>query len=423
MKVVLITIITIISTFNLEIYPQTIEVCLDKNCKYQDIQKAIDDALPNSTILISEGIYILNDEILIKKPVKLLGKSKQAILNGNKNKNVIRIYETENVEISNLTIQNSGYSDIQEFAGIYIEKSKNCKIHNNSLIDNTYGIYLAYVQNCIIEKNQIQSSAINEVQSGNGIHLWYSYDNILKNNLIKKHRDGLYFEYSENLIVENNISIQNIRYGIHFMFCHSSKINQNFFYWNESGIALMYSNRLELANNRIEYTWGRGLKGLLLKDINDSEIHHNIFYNNTSGIYTDNSNRNKIYKNQFIKNGIALEILANSYTNEIYYNSFEGNFFDVATNSRSNPNQYRENYWDKYKGYDLNKDGYGDVYYKPVSLFVFWVSKYPDISILLRSPMIDFLELLEKVFPVITPTDLKDEKPIINKKMLKEMII
>ncbi|MFN3603868.1 MAG: nitrous oxide reductase family maturation protein NosD [Leptonema sp. (in: bacteria)] len=416
MKVLVIT-ITIIS-FVPSLYGENLIVCLQEECKFKDIQSAIDFATPYSTILIDKGVYILKEELLIRKPLKIQGKSKESILDGNHLKNVIRISETENVEISDFIIQNSGYSDIQEFAGIYIEKTKNCKIHNNFLINNTYGIYLAYVQNCILEKNHIISNAINEVQSGNGIHLWYSYDNILKNNLIKKHRDGLYFEYSENLIVENNISIQNIRYGIHFMFCHSSKIHRNYFLWNESGIALMYSNRLELGNNRIEYTWGRGLKALLLKDINESEIHHNYFYSNTSAIYTDNSNRNKIYKNQFIKNGIAMEILGNSYTNEITLNYFENNLFDVATNSRSNPNLYKENFWDKYKGYDLNKDGYGDVFYRPVSLFSFWVSKYSDISILLRSPMIDFLETLEKVFPMIIPADLKDEKPIFKKQII-----
>lgn len=413
--------ITIISVFS-AIYGETIKVCSAKYCKFQDIQSAINVASPFSEIYVEEGLYSLNEEILIRKPLKIFGKNKESIIDGKKLKNVIRILDTHNVEISGFTIRNSGYSDIHEFAGIYVEKSTHCKIYNNDFLNNTYGIFLEYVQNCIIEKNQIISNAFDEVQSGNGIHLWYSYDNLLKENLIKQHRDGLYFEYSENLIVENNISIENIRYGIHFMFCHSSKIHQNYFSKNEAGIALMYSNKLELVENTIEQTWGRGLKGLLLKDINDSLVAKNRFRNNTSAIYTDNSNRNKIYQNQFIRNGIALEILGNSYSNEIFYNYFEGNLFDVATNSKSNPNLYKENYWDKYKGYDLNKDGYGDIFYRPITLFSFWVSNYPDISILLHSPMINFLETLEKVFPIVIPSELKDEKPIFNKKIIFDLL-
>ncbi len=419
MKNIIITIIII--NLLTPIYAETLRVCTGA-CKYRNLQAAIDQAPPYSNIFVEEGIYILSEEIVISKPIKLIGKEKKSILDGSKIKNVIKISQTYDVEITGFTIKNSGYSDIQEFAGIYIEKSSNCRIYNNSLLDNTYGIYLAYVQKCIIENNQIISNAINEVQSGNGIHLWYSYENQLKNNFVRKHRDGFYFEYSENLVVENNISVENIRYGIHFMFCHRAKIFNNLFLKNEAGIALMYSNRLELNANQIQYAWGRGLKGLLLKDINDSEIVRNIFSNNTTAFYTDNSNRNKIYKNQFLSNGIAMEILGNSYENEIFNNYFENNLFDVATNSRSNPNLFKENYWDKYKGYDLNKDGYGDIFYRPITLFSFWVSKYPDIFILLRSPMIDFLETLEKVFPVVIPSQLKDEKPVLNKKIILDTL-
>jgi len=32
-------------------------------------------------------------------------------------------------------------------------------------------------------------------------------------------------------------------------------------------------------------------------------------------------------------------------------------------------NTFNHNYWDKYDGYDLNKDRTGDVPYRPVSLF------------------------------------------------------
>jgi nitrous oxidase accessory protein len=399
-----------------------ITVC-NNGCIFNDLHTAIHSAPPYSSIIIKDD-YQLKEPLIIKKPLTLKGEKDHhksfPIIDGNHLKNVIYVQNTEKVQIRNLKIQNSGYSDIEEFAGIYLDNVKNCLIENNVIFNNTFGIYLAKTENCSIKKNVLFSFAKDEVQSGNGIHLWYSYNNILEQNIIIGHRDGLYFEYSENLIVKYNKSFNNLRYGIHFMFCHNSQIEHNEFFSNLSGIALMYSKHLHLSYNQFKDSWGKSFKALLLKDINESIISYNSFINNTTAIYTDNSNRNKIYKNKFINNGLALEILGNSYDNEFYENYFENNLFDVSTNSRTNPNKYFENYWDKYKGYDLDKDGYGDIPYKPVSLFSYWVSRYPTLSILIRSPIIDFLELLEKVFPIITPANLIDEKPFI-KNPLKDI--
>lgn len=402
--------------FNNNIWGQKVFTVCKTNCDFKEIQQSIDAAPSYSTIIIKDD-YKINEEIKINKPLTLTGsKDYKPLIDGNHLKHVIYVTNTKDIEIYNLKISNSGYSDIDDYAGIYIEYSQNCKIIDNELINNTYGIYLAYVQNCQIEKNLIHSNAKSEVQSGNGIHLWYSYTNFLKNNQIYGHRDGLYFEYSQDLVVENNTSFNNIRYGIHFMFCHGSKIINNRFFLNQSGIALMYSKNLDLSYNTIQKTWGNSVKSLLLKDIDRSIISHNIFMNNTTAIYMDNSNNNEIFNNDFKKNGLSLEIYGNSWNNKIYHNLFENNMFDVATNSFENPNEYYENFWDKYKGYDLNKDGLGDVPYKPVSLFSFWVSRYPTLSILIRSPMVDFLELLEKVFPVLTPAKLIDTKPLMKRK-------
>ncbi|MDH5382936.1 MAG: nitrous oxide reductase family maturation protein NosD, partial [Cyclobacteriaceae bacterium] len=60
---------------------------------------------------------------------------------------------------------------------------------------------------------------------------------------------------------------------------------------------------------------------------------------------------------------------------------------------------------------DLNRDGVGDVPFRPVSLFSYIVNKTPESVILLRSLFVDLLNYSEKVSPVFTPDNLIDEKP------------
>ena len=56
-------------------------------------------------------------------------------------------------------------------------------------------------------------------------------------------------------------------------------------------------------------------------------------------------------------------------------NNFLSNTFDVSTNGSLVLNSFNYNYWDKYEGYDLNKDNIGDIPYHPVSLFSWSLKK------------------------------------------------
>ncbi|MDX1629079.1 MAG: nitrous oxide reductase family maturation protein NosD, partial [Fulvivirga sp.] len=68
--------------------------------------------------------------------------------------------------------------------------------------------------------------------------------------------------------------------------------------------------------------------------------------------------------------------------------------------------------WNEYAGYDLNKDGIGDVPHRPVKLFSYVVTRSESSIILLRSLFIDLLNFAEKVTPVFTPETLVDEQPL-----------
>ena len=149
----------------------------------------------------------------------------------------------------------------------------------------------------------------------------------------------------------------------------------------------------------------------LLKEIFDSQISNNKFLKNSSGIYLEGSNRINVSHNDFIENGWALRLMANSMDNKFTYNNFIGNSFDVTTNSVQNFNFFDHNYWSEYNGYDLNKDNIGDVPYRPVKLFSLLVEKNQPLLILHRSLFASVLDLTEKIFPILTPESLIDKHP------------
>lgn len=91
------------------------------------------------------------------------------------------------------------------------------------------------------------------------------------------------------------------------------------------------------------------------------------------------------------------------------------NTFDIATNGSLVLNTFSNNYWDKYEGYDLNKDGIGDIPYHPVSMYSMLVEQNPNNLFLLRSFIVSLLDKIEKAIPTLTPEELKDNKPLMRR--------
>jgi nitrous oxidase accessory protein len=184
------------------------------------------------------------------------------------------------------------------------------------------------------------------------------------------------------------------------------------FHDNGAGVAVMYTKSVTMKGNRFEDNWGASSYGLLLKDIGDSFIDGNHFSRNTVGVYMEGTSRCAFSDNVFEANGWAVKIQANCDDNLFKRNNFLANTFDIATNGSLVLNTVDQNYWDNYQGYDLDKNGVGDVPYHPVSLYSMVVEKMPSSVMLWRSFLVYLLDKTEKVVPSMTPENLKDIHPM-----------
>jgi len=380
-----------------------------KNKLYTSVQKGIDAAVTGDTVLVDPGHYKEHD-IRINKKIYVKGLQ-YPVIDGEKKSGIFTIH-ADGAVLDGFKIINGGRAETQDLAGVLIEDSYKVSVINNKLDDTNFGIYSQHSSNCTIKNNQIKSYATDEVQSGNGIHCWRSDSLLIIGNDISGHRDGLYFEFVTNSLVWRNRSHDNIRYGIHFMFSHHDTYISNIFENNESGVAVMFTHQIQMYNNFFLDNWGGAAYGILLKEITDADISGNHFSHNTTAIQMEGCNRNNIFKNTFSNNGWAIKISASSLDNTITENNFLGNTFDIGTNGSLVQNTFNGNYWDKYEGYDINRDNIGDVPYHPVSMYSMIIDSNPAALMLFRSLIVSLLDKSEKILPGITPENLKDETPL-----------
>lgn len=374
----------------------------------QSIQKAIEGALSGDTILISEGEYFEN-EIIIQKPLTVIGSNFPKI-DGMSSGDIFLI-AADSVRIEGLELINTGYATQNDNAAVKVFDSRFLTIAKNRIINTFFGIHISNSENIFILDNHLEAFETRSHRTGNGIHLWKTDTALISGNYITGHRDGIYLEFVTMADNRNNKVEYNHRYGLHFMFSHDNSYYHNFFRSNDAGVAVMYTRNVIMKYNIFEKSLGSGSYGVLLKDISNSVMKHNIVRDNTIGIYMDGSNNNEISYNEFRRNGWGIKLLASNDGNHLSGNNFIGNTFDISTNGRLVTNTLEGNFWDKYEGYDLDRDGYGDVPFRPISLYSTIVERIPSAIILWRSFMVSMMDRAERIVPAITPENMKDTKP------------
>lgn len=380
------------------------------------IHDAIKISKPGDTLYINKGLYKEYD-IHVNKKLNIFGKG-APVIDGQK-KSEIFVLSVDSTLISGLIIQNTGTSNLSDMAAIRIQKADHIIVSDNKLLNNTYGVYVQNSAYSIVENNFIKTNTEKEYNSGNGIHVWRGDQLLIKNNRISGHRDGIYLEFVIKSNIIGNNSIKNKRYGLHFMFSHDDTYRNNVFSENGSGVAVMFSNNVKMYGNTFQNNWGDASYGLLLKEITDGVIEQNTFTRNTIGVYMEGATRIHTQKNLFEDNGWAMRIQASSSQGSFTRNNFINNTFDVATNGTMVMNVFNQNYWDKYDGYDLDRNNVGDIAYFPVSLYAVVTEKVPTAMILYHSFLTDIMDKVEKVMPSIIPDQLKDNEPMMKKCSLK----
>jgi len=363
----------------------------------------------HGVVRVRAGIY-KEPTVIVRQPLTLVGDS-GAVLDGEGQRELL-VVGADSVTVRGLTFRNTGTSQATDRAALRFVEAAGCLVEYNRFENTLFGIYLQRASACLVRRNVLQGMAGSQTVTGNGLHSWSSRDVVFEDNVIDGHRDGIYFEFTVGGVARRNISRHSRRYGLHFMFSDSCRYENNTFLANESGVAVMYAKYVSMIGNRFERNRGSAAYGVLLKEISDSELRGNVFVENSIGLHLEGANRNQIADNDFLRNGWGVRIMADAQENVLQGNLFSGNVFDVGTNSRLNYSTFTGNWWDRYRGFDLDRDGRGDVAHRPVRLFALLVEQSPAALVLVRSLLVDVLDVAERVVPTLTPETLRDDAPL-----------
>ena len=167
---------------------------------YTDIQSAVDVASDGDLIIVSNGTYVLTDQIEVEKllTIQSVDGAALTIIDGSTSNRCFRLSDT-NIVIDGFTIMN-GDSDYNHGGGIYCESGlpiiKNCIIKNNHTYNWGGGIRNGTVYNCIIDNNL--------AGYGGGLYGSIVYNSSIANNIAESSGGGINSATAVNCTIVNN---------------------------------------------------------------------------------------------------------------------------------------------------------------------------------------------------------------------------
>jgi len=398
------------------------------------LQDRIDQAAPGETIRIQAGVY--PGPIVIKKPVTLVGEQ-GAEIRGKGSGSVITI-AADDVTLKELRVTGSGLRLSDDDAAIFVIGNR-ARINNCVIAHSLHGIYLKKISDAQILNNRIQGkttlAASNEPiergigqsnencdttlvsnRRGNGIHQWNCERNLIRGNDISDTRDGIYFSFTNDCRVENNL-VHRTRYGLHYMYSDGNVFESNTFTENSAGAAIMFSKNLVISGNRFVNNRGHRAYGLIFQSSDRSRLEQNEIDENAVGLSFNQCNANTVIGNRVTHNYIGLRIGSNSDDNQFTENVFAKNLHPVETGGSDVSGSHWSingvgNFWDDGVELDLNGDGINDLPHRELDLFVVLRRDFPIVAFLSDSPALKLLRFAHERASLPGANVIEDRAPL-----------
>ena len=287
------------------------------NHKWNTIQKGINAAFNDDTIIVKDGIYDENLNVYKRLTIRSENGSDVTIVQAASVYDHVFEVTADWVNITGFTTTGTEYP----YAGIYLYGADHCNVSYNTASNNWKGICLWYSSNNTIIDNNASNNSYDiylSYSSGNtltndcgSIHLDSSGNNTITNSTCSNHHMGIYLSSSSNNTLIGN-TISNNTHGI-YLSCSSNNntLTGNNASNNECGIYLSYSSDNMLTSNIADSNSDDGIR-VLGSDKND--------YNNS--IDTTNTVNDKPVYYFFNENGIVLDELDAGHLTLAYCSDF-----------------------------------------------------------------------------------------------------
>jgi nitrous oxidase accessory protein len=371
------------------------------------LQPLLDSAEPGSALCLAPGDY--SGPLSLTRAVELWGPREARVISRGTG-STIRV-SAAFTSLAGFTIDGSGGRFERLDAAVLVE-ADDTRVEGLRITRALFGILVQRAERVRIAGNEVEGFASKTLGlRGDAIRLWEVRHSEVVDNRVADARDVVAWYAPDNVFRGN--SIARGRYGLHFMYSHGCRVERNRFDANVVGVFVMYSSRVALEHNRLLHASGAAGMGIGVKESGKLAIRNNQIADNTVGLYLDASpfdpaDENWIEGNLFALNDRAIVFHGRAEGNHLRGNALRENSVQVALEGGGDARaaDWAGNYFDDYRGYDLDRDGVGDLPHEQRSLAGDWTHRAPAIAFFRGTPALALAEWLGATVPLFRPTTL-----------------
>ena len=375
------------------------------------LQPLIDAAAPGAVIHVPPGLWA--GPLLIDKPLVLDGDG-AATVTGNGHGTVITI-TADGVTLRGLRITGSGASHDAMDSAVLLE-ANHARLEHNTLDDVLFGVFVKAGRDDVVCGNTITSKHEDHSLRGDAVRVWNGRGNRVVGNDVFAARDVALANSSDNVVSGNRIRAG--RYGLQLVFAPRNTLEDNVLDANLTGIAVLYSNDVVLRRNTVQHSRGASGTGLSFKEsgqaiVEDNEIIHCAVGAKTNAPTSPDAIIS-FTRNRFAHNLAGMDFYGENGGHLIHGNRFERNLVQVSVSApmSARGNEWRDNAFDDYEGFDLDGDGIGDTPYEPYTFADRLWQEEPQATFFRNAPAFELLDFLERLAPFASPELLlSDPRP------------
>lgn len=387
-----------------------------------ELSQVLAAAADGDRIVLRPGEYAGN--FVISKKIKLKG-SPGAFIDA-KGKGTALLIRSSDAEVSDLGIKNFGSDLYERDAGVRIDEGfKNVRLHQLNITGPGFGVRADRTEDVTVENCEIRGERKSM--------FWTEVTAFI--SITSKTLLSAAIKFSIPVTV-SILKIPTIRTAAAIVSQGFSTVSticlraETAPQGNKAravigGYALMSSERIRLENSESQ---GAVEFGVLLNETKDSIVRGNKAVKTHNrrgrreldtegkGLFIYGAGANIVENNTFEGNDVGIGVALGGEENTLTRNRIINNRLQVryVGSSRLEWSSGKiGNYWSGYQGWDLNRDGIGDVPYQPNDSLdrLFWL--YPQIRFLMESPLIVLLKFMTAKFDFDKNKGVTDSYPLI----------
>lgn len=375
------------------------------------LQPLLDAAPEGSVLTVPDGVWA--GPVVISKPLTVQG-SGATVVTGNGKGTVVTV-AAPGVVLRSLRITGSGSSHDAMDAAVLVE-ADDVRIERCTLDDVLFGVFVKAAKRALVCGNVVSSKAEDHSLRGDGVRVWNGSGNRVFGNDVVNARDVTLANARDNTVSHNRI--RGGRYGLQLVFAPHNVIEDNLVDSNLTGIAVLYSNDVVLRRNVVQHSRGVSGAGLTFKESGQAIVEDNDVVHCAVGARTNSPTSPdaiiSFSRNRFAHNIAGMDFYGENGGHVIHGNRFERNLTQVTVSAAMSArgNEWKDNTWDDYEGFDRDGDGVGDT---PHDIYAFadriW-QETPQATFFRNAPALELLDFLERLAPFASPElTLSDPSP------------